>query len=101
MEPILINVNKSLDGFTFSLLPAVRAAVKARFPNAQPANLLFVNYDVKGNWAQHLDKLERFIYPALLGVDKIEDAHALGEILFVDNRTGDTLLKLRPREQKV
>ncbi len=101
MEPILINVNKSMDGFTFSLLPAVRAAIKNRFPNAHPANLLHVNYDVQGNWAQHLERLERFIYPALLGIEKVEDADALGEISFVDTGTGNTLLKLRPREQKV
>ena len=101
MEPIVINVNKSMDGFTFSLLPAVRAAVKARFPHAHPANLLHVNYNVQDNWAQHLERLERFIYPALLGVDKVEEAHALGEIRFVDTGTGNVLLKLRVREQKV
>lgn len=47
MEAIRINVNKQMDGYTFSIAPSIRQLIKSWFPNAHPANNIFVAYDIK------------------------------------------------------
>ena len=69
MEAIKINVNKQMDGYTFSIAPSIREMIKTWFPNAHPANNIFVSYDAKSDFEVYYGKLESYIYPALLGVD--------------------------------
>lgn len=38
MNEIKINVNKQMDGYTFSITPSIRQHIKRLFPNAHPAN---------------------------------------------------------------
>lgn len=37
MKAIKINVNKQMDGYTFSILPSVRDLIKKSLPGAMPA----------------------------------------------------------------
>lgn len=92
MEAIKISVNKQIDGYTFSIAPSIRELIKRWFPNSHPSNYIFVSYDVKSNFEVYYTKLETFIYPALLGVDKQSDlTKKVNEILFVDTQTGNVL----------
>ena len=92
MEAIKISVNKQMDGYTFSIAPSIRQLIKSWFPNAHPANSIFVAYDTKSDFELYYGKLEHFIYPALLGVDNQNDLNMkVDEIQFVDTQTGKVL----------
>lgn len=92
MEAIRISVNKQMDGYTFSIAPSIRQLIKSWFPDAHPANNIFVAYDTKSNFELYYGKLENYIYPALLGVDNQSDLNKkVDEIQFVDTQTGKVL----------
>jgi hypothetical protein len=92
MEAIRIGVNKQMDGYTFSIAPSIRQLIKNWFPNAHPANYIFVAYDTKSNFELYYGKLENYIYPALLGVNSQNDLNKkIDEIQFVDTQTGKVL----------
>ncbi len=96
MEAIKINVNKQLDGFNFSISPSIRDLIRSLFPNARPANNVFVEYDIKSDFEKNYSNLEAFIYPALLGIEKQSDLkRKFNEILFVDTQTGNVLHSLK------
>ena len=101
MEAIKINVNKQIDGYSFSITLSVRNYIKKLFPNAHPANNIFVGYDTKSDFEIYIGKLESQIYPALLGVDNENELNQFGEILFIDTQTGNILHKLQPSVEKV
>jgi len=101
MTVIKINVNKQMDGYSFSITPTIRDYIRKLFPNAHPANNIFVGYDTKSDFDMYIGQLESYIYPALLGVGNNNDLDKLDEILFVDTQTGDILHKVAPRVEKV
>jgi hypothetical protein len=97
MEAIKINVNKQADGYNFSISPSIRKLIKSLFPDANPANGIFVSYDLRTDFDRYITQLERFIYPALLGIDKDTDLQPkIDEIHFIDTQTGEILSKLNP-----
>jgi hypothetical protein len=66
--------------------------IKSWFPNAHPANNIFVAYDTKSDFEPYYHKLESYIYPALLGVDEQDDLNQkVDEIQFFDPQTGKLL----------
>jgi hypothetical protein len=92
MDAIKISVNKQMDGYTFSIAPSIRQLIKSWFPGSHPANTIFVAYDAKSNFELSYGKLERYIYPALLGIDNQSDLNKkIDEIQFVDTQTGELL----------
>lgn len=101
MTAIKINVNKQLDGYSFSITPTIRDLIKKLFPNAYPANNIFVGYDTKSDFESYVGRLETYIYPALLGIGNNSDLDKLGEIQFIDTQTGNVLHKVTPRDEKV
>jgi hypothetical protein len=101
MDTIKINVNEQMDGYSFSIAPSIRDFIKKLFPNAHPANNIFVGYDTKSDFPAHLGKLESHIYPALLGVENEHDLNGFAEIQFIDIHTGKILLQVTPRDEKV
>ena len=101
MNAIRINVNKQIDGYSFSITPSIRDFIKKLFPNAHPANNIFVGYDTKSDFEIYVGQLENHIYPALLGVDNNSDLKKLDEIQFIDIQTGSVLHKVTLRDEKV
>lgn len=92
MEVIKINVNKQMDGYAFSIAPSIRNLIKSWYPDAHPANNIFVTYDIKSDFERYYGKLEHFIYPALLGIDNAGDlTEKVDEIIFIDTQTGNVL----------
>lgn len=86
-----------MDGYSFSITPSIRNLIKSLFPNAHPANGIFVAYDTKSDFELYVGELENYIYPALLGVDnQSELTNKVNEILFVDTQTGNTIATLKP-----
>jgi hypothetical protein len=73
--------------------------IRRLFPNAKPANNIFVSYDIKSDFESGYSKIESFIYPALLGVDNQTDLKEnFDEITFVDTQTGDVIHSLKLSE---
>ena len=92
MEAIRINVNKQMDGYTFSIAPSLRQLIKSWFPDSHPANNIFVGYDTQSDFELYIGKLESSIYPPLLGVVNQTDLNKkVNEILFIDTQTGNVL----------
>lgn len=100
MNAIKINVNKQMDGYSFSITPSIRNLIKKLFPNANPANNIFVGYDTKSDFEIYAGRLESYIYPALLGIEDENDLNKLDEIQFIDTQTGK-IYKVIPRDEKV
>jgi hypothetical protein len=101
MNAIRINVNKQMDGYSFSISPSIREFIKKILPNAHPANNIFVAYDTKSNFELYSGKVGNYIFPALLGVDDENDLRKLDEIQFVDTQTGSVLHKVNPSVKEV
>ena len=101
MTSLKISVNKQLDGYSFSIAPSIRLFIKQLFPNAHPANNIFVAYDTKSNFDLYYSKLESYIFPALLGIDSNNDLNSIDEIEFIDTHTGNVLHKVIPHDQKI
>jgi hypothetical protein len=101
MNAIKINVNKQLDGYSFSITPSIRETIKRLFPGSHPANNIFVAYDIKSDFEIYYGRLENSIFPALLGIDKESDLKKIEEIQFIDTQTGKTLHKVTSSDQEV
>lgn len=88
---IIIKVTKQADGFKFSLSPTVLDQIKQAFPNAQPAMHIAVTHDsattvkfAKGNFV-------KYIHHLLLDMDDPAEMKALGNIDYVDAKSGISL----------
>ena len=81
-----------MDGYTFSIAPSIRQLIRSWFPDAHPANNIFVAYDTKSDFELYYGKLETYICPALLGVSNQNDLNKkIDEIQFIDTQTGEVL----------
>lgn len=96
MKEIKIDVYKQMDGYTFSLSVSIRQLIKKLFPNSHPANTIFVSYDTKSDFELFIGTLEKYIYPALLGVDVENLRKQISKITFVDTQTDSILNTCTP-----
>ena len=88
MENLKIYVSKSVDGYGFSLMPSQIRTIKGVFgDNAHPAKQIMVDYDLKSGFEKFYGKLERFILPALIGLENQEDMKKIHAIDFIDPYT--------------
>ena len=86
-----------MDGYSFSITPSIRKLITSLFPDAHPATGIFVAYDMKNDFERDAGNLENQIYPALLGINNQKElTEKVGEILFVDTHTGNTIVSLKP-----
>jgi len=101
MDSIKVLVHKKMDGYTFSILPSTRQYVKNLSPSAHPASTIFVAYDIKSDFEFNNGRLEKFILPALLGLQNLEELDNFPPINFVDSFTDKVLYQITPHEQEV
>jgi hypothetical protein len=101
MTSFKIYVSKQLDGYSFTLLPSVKESILKKFPDANPANNIFVTYDLKNDYSIQYGKLERYIFPALLGLNVNDDLEEIDKLEFVDSLTGNVLHKMTFHDEKV
>jgi hypothetical protein len=71
------------NGIRFGLNIDDYSTLKQLFPDAQPAKGLFVEYDMKTNFAEYHPHLERYVFPALLGLNKEGDFKGFEQIQFI------------------
>jgi hypothetical protein len=95
MESIQIRVTTQSDGYVFSILPSLRAKIKAWFPQAHPSNRIFVSYDIERNFDYFRGSLPSYLYPSLLGLGDGEDLKQhVDEIKFIESSTNEELNKI-------
>ncbi len=83
MEKIKIHYGIQGNGLTFSLLPSEMLRIKTAFPKSQPAHLIFVSYERQSNFENYRPNLERYVFPALLGFENMEDLKKIDKIEFI------------------
>lgn len=92
MDTLNIKVSKQMDGFVFGLDPLVRRELTTIFPKLQPLKSIFVSYDTKADWKNLYSRLQKHIFPALIGVDTTADLEGkIHEVRFVEAVTERSL----------
>ena len=90
--PVIIYVNRQLDGVTFSLDPLSRKQLYAAEPNKRPSASIYIGYDPRTTFETYHKQVEPTILPALLGMNE-QEIQELGEIDFVDVKTNEVLYR--------
>jgi hypothetical protein len=67
MDKLQIQYGIQGNGITFMLGLSDYKAIKLRFPKAQPAKRIFIEYDMKTDFESNHAHLEKYVFPALLG----------------------------------
>ncbi len=83
MEKITIYYGTQGNGMTFRMALGDYDAIKVQFPDAQPAKRVFVEYDFRTNFADYHPHLERYVFPALVGLANAADLKKIGRIEFL------------------
>jgi ethanolamine utilization protein EutP (predicted NTPase) len=83
MEKLTIYYGIQGNGMRFNLMVQHYKTIKTLFPNAQPAKGIFVEYDMRSNFADYHPQLERHVFPALVGVVTKDDLARFKRIEFV------------------
>lgn len=83
MENVKILYGVQGNGMTFGLDLNLYFWVKEHYPNAQPARRIFVEFDMKSNFADYHANLENYIFPALMGFPNKEDLKKFKKVEFV------------------
>lgn len=83
MEKIKIYYGTQGNGMTFRMALHNYDAIKAQFPDAQPAKGVFVEYDFRANFADYHPHLERYVFPALVGLANAADLEKIERIEFI------------------
>ena len=84
MKKIKIYYGTQGNGMTFRMALGDYDAIKAQFPDAQPAKRVFVEYDFRTNFADYHPHLERYVFPALVGLANAADLEKIERIEFVE-----------------
>ena len=99
MENLKIYVNQSVDGYAFTLLPSQIKVVKKLFgDSAHPAKQILVDYDLKSGFEKYYRKLEKFILPALIGLENEEDLKKITGVDFIDPYTDNVIDTLKTHD---
>ncbi len=83
MEKITIYYGVQGNGMSFGLALKHYKAIKELFTDAQPSKGIFVEYDMRANFAEYHPHLERYVFPALVGVARDADLKKFERIEFI------------------
>ena len=83
-DTVEIKVSKQMDGYNFSLNPLEEKALKEAFPDAKPLDGIFVAFDKKGNVELLYDRVSKYIFPALVGIESRKDLKKIKRLVFIE-----------------
>ncbi len=92
MNKVQIKVTKQLDGYNFGLDPLEKRAIVNEFPKAKPLAPIFVAFDRNGNVEFLFDRVSKFIFPALIGVEERKELNKIKQLEFIEAAT-DKVIK--------
>ena len=67
MEKLRIIYNYRGNGIGFEIKWRDQLDLKKNFPSAQPAEGIFIQYDIKSDFVNYHPNLENYVLPALVG----------------------------------
>lgn len=68
MDKITIHYGVQGNGISFGLTYEDYQMLKKKFPQAQPSKGVFVEYDMRSSFKTNRPVLERYVFPALVGM---------------------------------
>jgi hypothetical protein len=83
MEKIKIYYGVQGNGMAFRMALDSYKAIKEQFKDAQPAKGVFVEFDFRTNFADYHPHLERYVFPALVGLANDADLDRIGIVEFI------------------
>jgi hypothetical protein len=83
MEKLEILYGVQGNGISFGLRNRDIKILKELFPDSQPPKGIFVEYDMKNNFEKYHAQLERYIFPALLGLANETDLKTIKKVVFI------------------
>jgi hypothetical protein len=101
MEKLRIVIGKQLNGLTFRIHPIDKIVVKKLFPLAQLPEGIFVEYDIRSNFERYHPQLEKYIFPALLGLEQDMDLKIFQSVHFINPHTKETLFKIEVNDSQI
>ena len=101
MEKLRIYYSYKGNGISFGLLPSDYEALKAAFPEAQPATSVFVQYDISSNFKNYHAHLENYIFPTMVGFFKLEDLKKIKVVEFMKTPERIVTCEINNYEQKI
>ena len=107
MEKITIYYGIQGNGMAFRLAVGDYRAIKEQFADAQPSKGIFVEYDFRTNFADYHPHLERYVFPAIVGLANTTDLEKIKRIEFVKTpgltltHTIDQTEKQNKNDQKI
>lgn len=83
MDTLTIHYGIQSNGISFGLTYDGYKMLKKLFPHAQPSKGVFVEYDRQSNFKVLRPQLERYVFPALVGMIDEKDLKQFKRIEFV------------------
>jgi hypothetical protein len=83
MDKITIHYGIQGNGISFGLTYTDYQNIKKVFPTAQPSQGVFVEYDMRSDFKTNRPLLERYVFPALVGVMNDADLKQFKHIEFM------------------
>jgi hypothetical protein len=68
MDKITIHYGIQGNGISFGLTYSDYQSIKKNFPSAQPSKGVFVSYDIHSDFKTNRPLLEKYVFPALVGM---------------------------------
>ena len=85
MNTLLIDVNRQIGGFNFSLSPQTRRLLTEYFPEAAPLTHVFVSLDAKQEFSTFQSRIEKHILPFLTGLEIEVLSQKIGRVRFMNS----------------
>ena len=104
MEKLQIEYGVQGDGMTFGLRSSDQRVLEKMFPDAQPPESIFVIYDWRVDFVNYHANLEKYIFPALMGLKNDEDLKKIKKIEFVkmpENKVTYTIEQNEQNDQEI
>ena len=83
MDKITIHYGIQGNGISFGLTYNDYQNIKKNFPNAQPSQGVFIEYDIRSDFKTNRPLLEKYVFPALLGFPNETELKKIKTIEFV------------------
>jgi len=83
MDTLTIYYGVQGNGIRFGLPTDEYKMLRKQFPNAQPSKGVFVEYDMRVNFAEYHPHLEQYVFPALVGMPNTSDLKIFKRVNFV------------------
>ncbi|MCB9232548.1 MAG: hypothetical protein H6581_12835 [Bacteroidia bacterium] len=97
-ENVEIRVTRQMDGVNYFILPSVRKFIKELFPESNPANSVFLRYDLQENPENGQGTPEKYIFPLLFGIDDQKLWTKLKEVSFIDSQSDQVIKAIHKSE---